>query len=158
MQPMRALRSKDLDVDLRHEGEKVIIEGKTGVPFETFVTLILQRKVFSLLKHWGKMPVVIDSELLTSLASAPQDTHEDRGKLVKVTFGAGILAGIFFTTVGLVILNISGIRLGTKELAIIAGGIVLLGLLVSVIGRAPRKSRGEKLTENMEKLATMLSK
>ncbi|HCI03610.1 TPA: hypothetical protein DE059_01655, partial [Candidatus Peribacteria bacterium] len=64
----------DLEVKVKEEKMKAIIEGRTAVPFKTFVGLVLQRKVFPLFKKWGDEPVIINSELLTTLASAAQDS------------------------------------------------------------------------------------
>ena len=84
-----------MDAKLKTDQGRAIVEGKTAVPFKTFVQLVLQRKVIQLFKDWGKDPVIIDSELLTSLASAPGDSQENREQLVMVTLGVGVLAGVF---------------------------------------------------------------
>ena len=60
---------KELEVQFRPDTGKAVVEGKTVVPFQALVTLILQRKVQLLFKQWGKEPVIVASELLTSLAS-----------------------------------------------------------------------------------------
>ena len=60
----------------------------------TSMTLILQRKVLQITKTWGKEPIVVSSELLTTLASAPQDTVENKTHLVYVTMGVGAILGV----------------------------------------------------------------
>lgn len=150
--------SRDVDVQIRTENGKAVIQGKTTVPFQTFVSLVLQRKVFSLFKSWGKEPIVLSSDLLTDLASAPQDSTENRTHLVLVTLGVGILVGIFVMAIGLAVLQTIGMPLGRTELLLIAGGIVGLALLASILGRIQHGKRGEKITEKIEKLADLFSK
>ncbi|MBU0458395.1 hypothetical protein KKF03_03000 [Patescibacteria group bacterium] len=152
------LRPSDIEVKLKEEHTRAIIEGRTSVPFKTFVALVLQRKVIPLLKQWGDEPIIIHSELLTSLASAPQDSQENRSKLVLVTMGVGVLVGIFFFAVSMVALETFGVGLGRKEFLLIAGGLVVLALLVSTLGRVQRMGKGEKLADKMEKIASLLSK
>lgn len=146
------------DVKLRTDQGKAVVQGKTSVPFKTFVTLILQRKVFALFKKWGEEPVVIESDLLTSLASAPQDSQENRAHLVLVTLGVGVLVGVFCMSLGLAILEIFGFVLSKREFFIIAGLLLLLTLLTSILSKIQRRSRAEKITESMEKVASLLSK
>ena len=86
----------DLEVEVKTESSKAVITGKTSVPFRTFVGLVLQRKVLQLFKDWGEEPVILSSSLLTNLASAPQDSQENKAHLVTVTLGVGVLLGIFF--------------------------------------------------------------
>lgn len=151
-------RPGDLEVNIRNERSKAVIEGKTSVPFKTLVQLVLQRKVLALFKKWGEEPVIINSDLLTHLASAPQDNQENRAQLVLVTLGTGVLVGIFAFTIFQIALMPWGIELREKELLLIAGGLVGIALLVAVLSRVQRKNKSEKLTDLMERIANMLSK
>lgn len=151
-------RPTDLQVDIRNERSKAVIEGKTSVPFKTIVQLILQRKVLTLFKNWGDEPVIINSDLLTNLASAPQDSQENRAQLVLVTLGTGILIGVFALAVFQIALLPWNIHLAQKELLIIAGGLVSLALLVAILSRVQRKNRSQKIADAMERIANMLSK
>jgi len=149
---------KDLEVKLKVEQSKAVIEGKTSVPFQTFVTLVLQRKVFPLFKKWSDEPVILSSELLTNMASAPQDSQENRSRLVSVTLAAGIIIGVLvFATMELLML-FGGVRLGLREYAVVVGGIVGLLVLARIVAYLQRVQRSDKLTETMEKLTTMISK
>jgi len=148
----------DLEIKLKEEKTRAIIEGRTAVPFKTFVGLVLQRKVFPLFKRWGDEPVIINSELLTNLASSPQDSQENRSQLVLVTLGVGALVGVFFFAIGQIILLAARITLATRELLLIAGGLVGLTIIVSVLDRLRRKGKSEKIVEKMEKVASLLSK
>ena len=114
----------DLEVDISSGENRAIVEGKTTVPFKTFVALILQRKVTALFKDWGDKPVIVDSELLTHLASAQQDTRENTTHLVLVTLGVGMLAGIFAFSILQFVLLVGGVTLGLKEHIIIAACLV----------------------------------
>ena len=148
----------ELEVNFRPEQGKAIIEGKTMVPFQAFVTLILQRKVFTLFKEWSKEPVIVSSELLTSLASAPQDSVENRSRLILVSLGVGVLGGVtVFALVqaGLMAANIS---LGLKELLLIGGGIVAIGILSALLMRLQQMRRSDKIVEAVEGLSNFLSK
>ena len=146
------------NVRLKTDEGTIIVEGKTNVPFQILVTLILQRKVFGLFKQWGKEPMILSSELLTDLASAPQDSIENRSHLVLVTLGVGVIVGIFLLACAQVILNTFGLTLGRMELFLLMGTIAGLGILTSILGRLQKVRRGEKITEKMEKLAGFLSK
>lgn len=149
----------ELEVEINNTGGKAVIEGKTSVPFKTFVSLILQRKVQVLFKRSDNDPVIVSSDLLTALASAPQDKQEDRTKLVIVTFGVGIVAGVFLTVsifLGLVLFKIQP---EVKDLGIVLAviaGIVVLGVLLQ---KPQKKSAfGEKLMESMEKVTDLISR
>jgi hypothetical protein len=149
---------KDLEVKLKSDQGKAVIEGKTAVAFQAFVTLVLQRKVFGLFKSWGEEPVVVSAELLASLASAPQDSQENRAHLVTVTLGVGIVLGVFVMSVLQLSLIANGITLSVRELGLIAGGILLLAILARMLVRLQRRKRSDKVTEAMESLSSLLSK
>ncbi len=148
----------DLEVNIRNEHSKAVIEGKTSVPFKTLVQLILQRKVLTLFKSWGDTPVILSSDLLTSLASAPQDSQENRAQLVLVTLGTGVLVGVFAFAIFQIALLPWGITMGQKELLLIAGGLVGLAFLVVALSRIQRKNKSQKIADAMERVANMLSK
>jgi len=148
----------DLEVELRTESSKAVITGKTAVPFRTFVGLVLQRKVLQLFKQWGDEPVILSSELLTNLASAPQDSQENRTHLIIVTLGVGILGGIFALALGQAALIFWQITLGLRELLLIAGSLLTLAILVGVLAKLQRLNRGQKIADTMEKVAQFLSK
>jgi len=140
-------------------GGKAVIEGRTTVPFRTFVQLVLQRKVLSLFKNRGEEALIVSSDLLTDLASAPQDSMENRDHLVLVTLGVGILAGVFVLATAQIALTALGTGLGIREMLVVAGTILGLGLLAAVLARAQRRKKGtQKLTESMERMASLLSK
>ena len=147
----------ELEVRFKPESGKAIIEGMTTVPFQSFVTLVLQRKVQALFKRFGKNPVIVESELLTSLASAPQDNQEDKSNLVLVSIVAGVLLGIGGMAVVQIGLLLADMPLGYQELAIIAGSIGTLIVLLLLIMKLQSKPKGEKLLETMEKVSSFLS-
>lgn len=153
------LPTADVEVNLKTaEGAKAVIEGRTAVPFKTFVQLVLQRKVMALFKDWSESKLIVDAELLTSLASAPQDNQENRNQVVLVTMATGVLLGIFaFATLQLGLLYLDVI-LTKKELGILVGGFAGLGILLYAFSKAQRVSRAQKITDSMEKLTAMISK
>jgi hypothetical protein len=140
------------------DGAKAVIEGKTNVPFKTFVSLILQRKVQTLFKKCGDDPVIVDSELLTQLASAPNDSQEDRGKLVLVTFGVGVLCGIFLAVVALLVLLLLKFEPKLFDVGIVVGVMLLLGVIVSVMQKMQMGSTKQKLYDSMEKITDLVSR
>lgn len=148
----------ELEVHFKPETGKAVIEGKTVVPFQSFVALILQRKVTSLFKAWGKTPIIVDSELLTGLASAPQDSQENRANVVLVSMVAGILAGITLFAVVQIGLLLLKFPLGYKELGTVVGSVAFLLLLVISMMKGQKKPKGEKLMEMMEKAAGLVGK
>lgn len=148
----------DVEVSLRSDGTKAIVEGKTVVPFKTFVMLVIQRKVTALFKDWGTAPVVVDAELLTSLAGAPQDNQENRIHLVLVTLGIGVITGVLaFAILQFTLLTIN-ISMGKQELAILAGGLVGVGLVGSILSKVQLRGGGQRVLDSMEKAAALLSK
>lgn len=150
----------DVEVDISTDGNgRAVIEGKTSVPFKTFVTLILQRRVQQLFKSNADDVVIVSSELLTSLASAPGDKQEDKGKLVLVTFGVGILAGAFLAGVVLLSLMLLKIELQIRDISIFLGVIIGVGALGVLLQKNQKKSSfTEKLFEAMEKTTDLVSR
>lgn len=150
--------NSELEVHFKPESGKAVIEGKTAVPFQAFVGLILQRKVTNLLKNWGKHHVIVESELLTSLASAPQESQENKANLILVSLIGGALAGITgFAGVQLVLLLVE-ITLGYRELGIIVGSVALLVGFLYMVMKSRTKSKNDKLVETMEQVSAFLSK
>ena len=151
-------QSNELEVNFRPETGKAVIEGKTVVPFQAFVQLILQRKVQILFKDSSKEPVIVGSELLTRLASAPQDSRDNRSQVVLVSLGLGALGGVaVFSAVQLVLL-LAEFPLTWKEHAIIVGciaGVAALGALLMYIQKMPKS---DKLTDTVENVARFLGK
>lgn len=151
-------KDKDLEVQFKPESGKAVIEGKTAVPFQAFVQLVLQRKVLKLFKDWGKSAVIVDSELLTSMASAPQDNMENKSNLVMVSMGVGVLGGIVLLAAVQVALSTLKIVITMQHLLILIGIIAGLGLLAYVLMKTQRGKKGEKMLETMESLSSFLSK
>ena len=147
----------EVEVDLSN-GSKAVVEGKTSVPFRTFVSLILQRKVQTLFKKCQDEPVIVGSELLTQLASAPDDKQEDRGKLVLVTLGVGMLVGIFLSALLLMVLMGLNIAPRLGDYGILIGIMLGLAVLVSVLQRMQIGSTKQKVYESMEKVTDLFSK
>lgn len=147
-----------MDAKLKTDQGRAIVEGKTAVPFKTFVGLVLQRKVLNLFKEWGKEPVIIDSELLTDLASAPQDNQENREQLVTVTLGVGILVGVFVMAIAQIALTPWNIYLRQQHLLMVAGTLFAIGVLVWMLSKSKKKGKGQKMADTMEKIANIVSK
>ena len=151
--------STEVEVEISNTGNKAVIEGKTSVPFKTFVSLILQRRVQMLFKTNQDDPVIVNSTLLTALASAPGDKQEDKGKLVLVTFGVGILAGVFLAVGALLILMLLRIEVEMKDLGIVLGVIALVAVLGVLLQKNQKKSAfTEKLFDAMEKTTDLISR
>lgn len=151
--------SDEVEVEITNSGNKAIIEGKTSVPFKTFVSLVLQRRVQILFKTNQDDPVIVNSKLLTALASAPSDKQEDRSKLVLVTFGVGIIAGVFLAAVTMLVLTVLRIQPELKDYAIVLGVIVGVAILGVLLQKNQKKSTfTEKLFETMEKTTDLLSR
>ncbi len=147
-----------VEVDVRNEGGKVIVEGKTVVPFRTFVTLILQRKVQALFKQCQEEPVIVSSDLLTRLASAPSDAQEDRAKLVLMSVITGTFVGIFITTALFLALSVFNIEWKAEHLGVVLGAFVIVILLGWTLQRTQGTSMKQKIFETMEKVTDTFSK
>lgn len=147
-----------MDAKLKTDQGRAIVQGKTAVPFKTFVGLVLQRKVLNLFKDWGKEPIIVDSELLTDLASAPQDNQENTDHVIIVTLGVGILFGVFAMAVLQIALAPWGIGLSSSHLLAIAGTIFGFAVVTWLLSNVKKQSKGHKLSDTMEKIAGMVSK
>jgi hypothetical protein len=147
-----------MDAKLKTDQGRAIVEGKTAVPFKTFVGLVLQRKVLNLFKQWGSEAVIIDSELLTDLASAPQDSQENREQLVTVTLGVGIMIGVFVMSIAQIALTPWNIYLSQQHLLMVAGTLFGIGVLVWMLSKGKKKGRSQKMADTMEKITNIVSK
>ncbi len=148
----------DMEVELNQEGSKAIITGKTSVPFTTFVKLVLERKLGNIIKNSGEEPIILNSELLTSLASAPQDSRENQAKLTLVTLGCGVLVGVFIFSLIQIVLPMLGVTLGPKDYVVMAGLLMGIVVLALTLERMKRRKKADKVTEAMERLTSLLSK
>lgn len=154
------INHEDIEVQIKAGDSKAVIAGKTSVSFKTFVMLVLQRKVTMLFKDWGDDSIIMSSELLTGLASAPQDSQENKSQLVLTTMGTGVLLGIFVLAALQLILLASPLdfAFNMRELLIITGGLLGIAFLATILIKMKRRNKSEKLLETMEKLSSMLSK
>ncbi len=150
--------SDELEVTFKPETGKAVIEGRTAVPFQSFVTLILQRKVQVLFKDSAQERVIVGSELLTRLASAPQDSHENRSRLVLVSIGIGAVGGVAALSAVQVALLTTNFALTWKEHAIILGSIAGLALLSALLMYVQKLPKSDKLTDTVENMARFLGK
>jgi len=152
-------RNRDVHMPVKtSEGEKVVIEGKTSIPFGSFVKLILRRKVQKLFKDWQSEPVIIESELLTAIASAPEDPMEDKSKVIMSAVVIGFCFGMFLTGLALSLLNMAGITIGQAEL--LTGLAVLLAMAVAVhiASRIHTRKAKEQIVEKVEQIADLFAK
>jgi len=149
----------DLQLPLQTpQGGKAIIEGKTAIPFASFVKLVLKRKVQTLFKDFQEEPIILSSSLLTHLASAPDDSHEDKSKVILTAVVIGFCFGMFLTAFALVVFRMMGIEIGASEL--LTGLGVLLALAIAVF--ASMKISGHKmkqqLIEKVEEVAGLFAR
>lgn len=155
---MASVKNHDVEVDLKFEGTKAMIAGKTSIPFTTLVKLVLERKLGNVLKNSGNEPIIMSSELLTELASAPQDSRENQTKFTLVTLGTGVLMGVFFFSLVEIAVPLLGITFIAKDYMVIAGVLVGITMLVLSLDRLKRRKKADKITETMERLTSLLSK
>jgi hypothetical protein len=148
---------KDVELQFKSDSGKAVIEGMTAVPFQALIGLALQRKVFPLFKKWGRAPVIVNSELLTSLASAPQESSENRASLILVSMLLGMMLGVGGFALVIVLLGYANVFLTSKDYLIIVGAIGAIAILGFLLMNTPKRKRGEKLVENVEKLSSFLS-
>ncbi len=149
---------KSVEVSISQENGKAVIQGKTSIPFKMFVSLILQRRVQTLFKDHQNEPIIIGSDLLTTLASAPDDRQEDRGKLVTITLGVGALLGIFVSCAALMILMFLNIQPTITDLSIVLIVLLSVCLVGMIVQRAQGTTMKQKVYEQMERISDMLSK
>jgi hypothetical protein len=147
-----------LEVQFKPESGKAVIEGKTAVPFQSFVQLILQRKVQNMFKEHGKEPVIVGSDLLTRLASAPQDSQKAQGNLVLVSLGLGAVVGVAAYAAVQAVLILTQRPMDLVQHLIVLGCILGLVILGAILMQLQRMPRGEKLTETVEGIAQFLGK
>jgi uncharacterized membrane protein YqjE len=100
----------------------------------------------------------MDSELLTSLASAPQDSQENRANVIFVSMLTGILLGVVgFAAVQAVLLFVD-ITISLNDLGIIIGSVVLVVALLGIMMKSRQRPKSEKFVETMEHVASFLGK
>jgi hypothetical protein len=145
-------------MELRREQPHVVVEGKTTVPFQSFVRLVLQRKVEQLFKEWRNEPLIMNSTLLTSLANAPQESTDDKGKVILTSLILGVGCGIFLSAVILLFLELAGISVDMGEFASVIGIIVVLALLLQIAVRMSGREKRQKLVERVEKISSVIGK
>lgn len=156
------LKSGAVQLPLREaeneSGGKAIVEGKTSIPFSTFVQLILKKKVMSLFKDWGDEPIIFSSLLLTKIANAPQDRQEDKNKLILTALTIGLCGGICFSAITLLILWSLKVTVGQRELFVLLGTFLLVGVAVVGASRVHAGKHVAKLTEQIERIADSVGK
>ncbi len=148
----------DVQVTLKSaQGEKAVIEGKTSIPFGSFVKLVLKRKVQTL-RDFQEEPIILSSPLLTHLASAPEDSHEDRSKVILTALVIGFCFGMFLTAFTLVFSSLLGIEIGVGEL--LTGLVVLLAVALAIYASMKISSHKMKqqLIEKVEEIAGLFAK
>ena len=149
----------DVEVDISNEGGRAVIEDKTSVPFRTFVSLILQRKVQAIFKKCQDEPVIVSSDLLTALASAPDDRQEDRAKLVLVTMGVGVIVGVFLTISSFLGFMLFDVQPTMNELLVTLGSLAFIAIVVVILqGAQKKKGLKEKIYESMEKVTDLVTR
>lgn len=148
----------DLEVRFRPEDNRAVIEGKTKISFEALVKLILQRKVFTLFKKWGNEPIVVGSELLTSLASAPQDSQENKYNLILTSIAFGVIAGIFGFAVVEVVLHLAGYILGLREYLMLLVAMFAVLAIALILVKMQRVKRTDGFVETMESLSAAIGR
>lgn len=155
----RLKKSSDVKVNLRpQQSELAVIEGKTTVPFNAFVKLILQKKIQGLVKDAQDEPVILSSDLLTKIASAPGESLEDRSKVLLTACVIGFCGGFFVAAFAIVFLGMMGVEIGQKEL--IVALTVLLVVALAVYGALQIHTRKikELFIEKIERIAEMFSR
>ncbi len=153
---MKSSKNRDIEVDLRIDGTKAVIDGKTNVPFKTFVQLVLQRKMPNIVKENADEPIILSSKLLTDLAAAPDDSREDQAHTILITLGVGVLAGVLLFSLLMIVFQLLDITFGQKEFLIVIG--VLLGLIVlaSATLRIKKRKKTQKVADYMEQISNLL--
>ena len=154
------LKKRDVQLPLREpdEEESAIVEGKTSIPFSTFVQLVLKKKVMSLFKEWGDDPIIFSSVLLTKIANCPQDTTEDKNKIILTAMTLGLCLGVAFTMLGILVLWTLGVDIGQKELLVATAALLVVGSAVFASMRIHTSKHIQKLTEHVENVSEMFSK
>ena len=140
------------------EQQTAIIEGKTSVPLRTFVKLVYERKLGNLLKTEGEEPIILASDLLTDLASAPHDSRQNQAKLTLVTLGCGFLLGVFCFSLVEIVLPLININLTREHYGAFIGILLILVFLVMTLEKMRRRKKDDKVTEAMERLTSLISK
>jgi len=155
----RLKKTGDVKVTLKPvQGEQAVIEGKTTVPFHAFVKLILQRKIQGLVKDAQDEPVILSSDLLTKIASAPNESLEDRSKVLLTACVIGFCGGFFAAAFAIVVLGMMGVEIGQKELMVALTVLLVVALAVYGALQVHTRKVREKFVEKIERIADMFSR
>ena len=100
----------------------------------------------------------LSSNLLTHLASAPEDSHEDTSKVILTALMIGFCFGMFLTAFTLIFSAMLGIDIGMSEL--LTGLLVLLAVALAVYASLKISSHKMKqqLIEKVEEIAGLFAK
>jgi len=152
-------KNGDVKVTLKPQmGEQAVIEGKTTVPFSAFVKLILQKKVQGLMKEAQYEPVILSSDLLTKIASAPGESLEDRSKVLLTACVIGFCGGFFLSAAAIVLLGMMGVEIGQKELIVALTVIAIVGVAVYSAMQIQTGKMRDQFVEKIEKIAHIFSR
>jgi len=155
----RMKKTGDVKVNIKAPaGEQAIIEGKTAVPFGAFIRLTLQRKVQGLMKEWQSEPVIISSDLLTKIASAPSESLEDRSKVLLTACVIGFCGGFFVAAFAIVVLGMMGVEIGQKELLVALTVLLVVALVVYSALQVHTRKIKEQFIEKIERIADIFSR
>lgn len=153
-----AIARGDIEVSVRESATKAVIEGKTAVPFQSFVKLVLQRKVQALFKDWQNEPIVVSSSLLSTLANSPADSREDRGRLVLTSIVIGTCFGVFLTSLALLVLILLEVDVGPRELLTVVVVLFLLALLLQAAEKLNIDAYKQAVVDKVERIADVISR
>lgn len=145
-------------IELRKDAPHVVVEGKTTVPFQSFVKLVLQRKVDQLFRQWRNEPLIMSSDLLTTLANAPQESGDDKGRTVLTGLVLGVGFGIFLSAVALLLLTVANVTVGVRELAAVIGVFLVIALLLQASLQMSAREKRQKLVEKIEKVSSVIGR
>jgi len=154
----RMKKGGDVKVTMKDRGDHAVIEGKTAVPFGSFMKLVQSRKVQPLMKKWQNEPIMLSSDLLTHIASAGGESREDRSKVILTAMVIGLAFGIFITGVVMFFMGILGITVGQRELITVLGVLLVLGLAVYSAMRVQSGNAKQDLIEKVEKISDVFSR
>lgn len=149
----------DVQVSVKaSQGERAVIEGKTNIPFASFVKLVLKRKVQTLFRDFEEEPIILSSTLLTHLASTPEESREDRSALILTALVIGLCLGMFLMATAIVVLETVGFPIGRRELLAGLGVLLAVGLAVFAAMKIQTHRMKQELVTKVEEVARLFSK
>lgn len=140
------------------QGMKSTTDDKIVVPIDVFLKIVYNRKVLPLLKDRPGEQVILSSDLFTKMAVAPEDSPENRDKVIHTALVLGSCFGVFLTIAAFTLATALGFTIGQRELFAVLTFLLLFALLGYASVKVHIHKMKPRLVESVEQVADTFTK